>query len=172
MNSHFYNETEKRLEPQGCVCAFCGNEEVTNPQYDYYTYLYRTESRFNAIVYRNVKFKKIEIGATRCKDCQKKHFRNSIYSMCLSIIAFIIISVIIAGIAYLMIESLHPIIGIVFGTILLVCNIHFCCDVIYVYFHKILANKLGIKSPHEGLKTYQIVQEFIKEGFKFNQPLA
>lgn len=172
MESHNFNEIEQRLEPNGNECIFCGRNGIDHFEDDYYTYLYREESRFNAVVYRKVKFKKIQIGATRCKECKQEHKKNSVYSFFMTLGVFLLITAGIAGVSYLLIDYLHPLVGIIAGLIMLVCNISYCCDRLYHKFHRKLAERKGIYSPHEGLKSYTLVRELISQGFKFNQPLA
>ena len=70
MDTHIFNETTKRLEPVGEVCVFCGKRHA---EYITYESLYKEKSRTNLVVYRNVKFSKIDIGASTCSNCLKVH---------------------------------------------------------------------------------------------------
>lgn len=171
METHFFNEETKRLEPLNNVCIFCGHRQVENTNDNCYLTLYKEKSRTNVIVYRNVKFSKILIGGSRCPACKQIHSMIKIKSALFSAGAFILGMIPILLLSYFL--FLHiTVFAIIIGVILLVANIHLTVETTYYYIERKLIEPYDILTPREGLQEYTIVRELINEGFTFNEPIA
>lgn len=167
METHFFNETTKRLEPVGEVCVFCGKRHA---EYITYESLYKEKSRTNLVVYRNVKFSKIDIGASTCSNCLKVHKKIHRQSLLYSSLIIIMTLSLIALISYLLFP-LITIFAIVIGVLLLGVTIALMTKV----YHRIeehLIKPYNVLTKREGLQVYPIVVELLNDGFTFEQPFA
>lgn len=167
METHFFNETTKRLEPVGDVCVYCGKR---HSEYITYKYLYKEKSRTNLLVYRNVKFSKIEIGAPTCSECLKVHKKIHRQSLLYSFLIIILTIALIALISYLLFP-LITIFAIVIGALLLGVTIALMTKV----YHRIeehLIKPYDVLTKREGLQVYPIVEELLNNGFTFEEPYA
>lgn len=171
METHFFNEKTKRLEPLNTVCVFCGQRHVNNTNDNCYLTLYKEKSRTNILVYRNVKFSKITIGGSRCPACKQIHSKIKIKSALYSVGAFILGLIPIFLLSYFLFHYI-TIFAMIIGVILFVANVFLTIQTTYYYFERKLAEPYDILTPREGLKLYPIVQTLINDGFTFNAPTA
>lgn len=167
METHILNETKKRLEPVGEVCVFCGkrrSEHIT------YKTLYKEKSRTNLLVYRNVKFSKIDIGASTCSECLKVHKKIHRQSLLYSFLIIIMILSLIALISYLLF-SLITVVAIVIGALLAGITIA-SMTTVYHCIEEHLIKPYNVLTKRVGLQSYPIVKELLNDGFTFEQPSA
>lgn len=167
METHFFNETTKRLEPVSSMCVFCGK-----PHSEHVTYesLYKEKSRTNLLVYRNVKFSKIDIGASICSECLKIHKKIHRQSLLYSSLIIIMTLSLIALISYLLFP-LITIFAIIIGVLLLGITITLMTNV----YHRIeehLIKPYNVLTKRKGLQVYPIVEELLNNGFTFEQPFV
>jgi hypothetical protein len=73
MENYKLNEAKKRLEPLSVQCEFCAEGKVTDINDCHYAALYKEADRTNIIVYRSVKYSKIDVGIPRCNACKDIH---------------------------------------------------------------------------------------------------
>jgi len=114
METHVFNDTTKCLEPIGKLCVFCGKRHAEHISYKP---LYKEKSRTNLLVYRDVKFSKIMIGASICSECLAIHKEIHRQSLLYSSLIMIMTLSLIALISYLLFP-LITILAIVIGVLL------------------------------------------------------
>ena len=170
MDTHFFNEKTKRLEPLDNVCVFCGRRHVNDADDTCYMPLYKENSRLNVIVYRNVKFSKIVIGAPRCSSCRQIHSRVKIRSILYSVVAFTLGLILIFLLPYFLYHYIKGI-AYVIGAVMLFADIVLIIKA-YDYFERRLIRSYDILTPKEGLQVYPIVRELLDDGFTFDSPVA
>lgn len=171
MDTHVYNEQKKRLEPQNTLCVFCGQNHITNGENNCYLNIYKEKSRTNVLVYRNVKFAKITIGAPRCSSCKLIHTQVKIKSILYSICAFLIGMLPIIFVSYILFRYI-TIFAIFLGVFLFIANLFLTIYITYYYFENRFIKKYNILTPRQGLQEYPFVQDLLNDGFTFEQPLA
>ncbi|MBQ7819475.1 MAG: hypothetical protein IJ341_07245 [Bacteroidales bacterium] len=165
--THIFNETTKRLDPVGDVCVFCGKRRSEHITYET---LYKEISKTNIIVYRNVKFSKIDIGASICSNCKKIHKKIHIQSLLFLSLIIIITLSLIALISYL----LFPLITFwvfIIGLVLLVVTI-LLSKYVYHHIEEHLIKPYNVLTKREGLQSYPIVEELLNNGYTFERPEA
>lgn len=168
METHIFNEQKRRLEPQNSICVFCGERHIQDVNDSCYLTLYKENSRTNLLVYRNVKFSKITIGASRCKYCKAIHNKVKIKSLLLTVF----VHMIGIGLAVLLINQMTGM-CIIFGILLLLINIGLMViQTVYRLFENRVIKQYKVLTKRDGLKVYPIVQELLNDGFSFEEPIA
>ena len=170
MNTHFFNEQNKRLDPIDTLCVFCGKRHSENLHDNCYKTMYKEKSRTNLLVYRNVKFSKIEIGASRCHDCKGIHKKVKMKSMS------VFLGVTIVGLAVMLF--------VIFLLFKYIFFFAFLVGLLLLGFFMVMSKKLynrieerfirkyKILTPEQGFLQYPIVRELLNDGFTFEQPMA
>ena len=163
INNYTFNETYKRFEPEENKCTYCDESLVENMDDCYFVPLFVTNDRTNIIIYRSVKFSKIEIGIPRCPSCKDIH-ENSIYKS--RLITFCTV----ASISIFLIcffTSIHPFVFV--GTLLAVIfgGIYWSSKLTDRY-----VNNEGIYTLQEGAETNEVVRELVISGWSFTHPSA
>lgn len=171
VETHFFNEQTKRLESIGTMCVYCGKTHATDKSSNCTLTLYKEKSRTNVVVYRNVKFSKIEIEATRCPNCKNIHRTIKLKSILYSTFCFLLVACFIALFSWFMFPII-TIFAIVLGMLLL--GIDFCLVnmIWYDRFEEKFIRKYQILTPKQGMQRYPIVKSLIQNGFTFNEPIA
>jgi len=159
--SHNFNERLKRFEPIDKKCSYCDDKsENTSAQSAYYQALFKEQDRTNIVVYRSVKFQKLQIGIPRCAECMKIHENcKSISVLC----GF--------GLAFLSIALGALLFGLVGGFIGLLIGIFagvFGQEKIEDHF---VVTK-GIFTRRDAAEANSVVQTFVLSGWSFTQPTA
>lgn len=168
METHIFNEQKRRLEPQNSMCVFCGERHIRDVNDSCYLTLYKENARTNLLVYRNVKFSKINVGASRCKYCKEIHDKVKIKSLLLTVFTHLIV----IGLAVLLISQMTGV-CIIFGILLLFINIGLMAmQTVYRLFENIVIKQYKVLTKRDGLKLYPIVQELLNDGFTFEEPIA
>lgn len=171
MNSHVYNERTKRLEPIGNQCVYCGRKKVADDSTNYYTKMYCEQSRTNVVVYRNVKYSMLQIGATRCPHCKAIHSKVKMQSILLCLLILLLGWTIIGGITAMLFPFI-TIIAIFLGTVGGLFFLFYLLCRVYSRIEQSLLERRMIISPRDGLMMYPIVEQLFREGFTFEQPTA
>lgn len=170
MNTHIFNEQNKRLDPVDTLCVFCGKRHSENLNDNCYKELYKEKSRTNLLVYRNVKFSKIEIGASRCHECKKIHKKVKIRSMSVLLgftIACVAAMVYIIFLLFEYISVFAFLVGLLLLGVFMVMSKKF-----YNRIEERFIRKYKILTPEQGFLQYPIVRELLNDGFTFEQPMA
>lgn len=156
---HVMNEQLKRLEPTDTGCYYCGQANATNARCHYYIPVFKEQDRTNVIVYRSVKYQKVEIGIPRCESCMDIHDNASSNAVLYALLAALV--VVITGFC---IWGIFGIFGIFIG-IFVAFGSHY-------FIQKWLVERRGILTKKDGAKRNATVQQFIINGWSFNQPAA
>ncbi len=160
LTSHTFNEKLKRLEPHEKKCAFCAENHSQDIRQCYFIPLYNEKDRTNIIVYRSVKYAKIEIGIPRCADCYRIHESAKDKAMICAVLIFIATWVL----AYLLFDILGALFG--FGVAIGVALFS------YGYITNKFIDQKDILTLREGAENDELVRDFIIDGWSFNAPSA
>ena len=156
---HIVNDQLKRLEPQDTKCVFCGNEHSRNMNDNVFIPVFKEKDRTNVIVYRSVKYQKIPIGLPRCQSCRQIHEscgqKAKLYAW---------ITAVLVVLASFSIWGIFGFFSIFAGIFIGFGGAHFLEN-------KFVRDK-GILTKMEGAKENETVQDFIINGWSFNQPAA
>ena len=130
---------------------------------NYFDSVYSEKDRTNIVVYRSVKFQKLDIGIPRCKNCKKIH-RNS------SVLAFVISFMMAVGVVlfvnyYFRYDIVYRIFLSIIGFLL--------TFILPSYFiAKMLTSRQGILSEIEGMENEPQVQQLQLQGWTLSRPSA
>lgn len=156
---HVLNERLKRLEPTDTRCYYCETEHSKSMNDNYFVPLFKEKDRTNVVVYRSVKYQKIDIGIPRCESCSAIHKeaanKAKLYSW-LAAAGVVLVSALLWGIWAFF--AVFPAIFIGFG------GAHYLEN-------KLVFNK-SIFTKRDGAERNETVQEFIVRGWSFTQPSA
>lgn len=162
-STHTLNERLKRLEPTTKICSYCVDGKMDKINDSYFVPVFKEADRTNVIVYRSVKYKKIEVGVPRCANCKSIHesakTKAAIISiiMCVSIFAFAIYNFI----------NFH-----VFITVLLIFGSFALGFGGYLYLQNNFSRKQGIYPLKEGAENDPMVQSLLNSGWTLTMPNA
>lgn len=159
--SYNFNQRLKRFEPIEKKCSYCDDKsENSSVDSAYYVPLFKEQDRTNIVVYRSVKYQKVEIGIPRCEECVKIHgAEKTTARLC----AFGIFAVVFAlGII------LFGLIGGVVGFIVALFAGVLSVD----HLEERFVLSKGIFTPRDGAERNSVVQTFVLSGWSFNQPTA
>lgn len=162
METHIFNEVkrrfevERRFEPIETLCVFCGQRHSQDMDDNCFVPLYLKTSHRN-------EFKKIDIGAPRCPECEKKHARAAVLKN-------LMLYITVCGAAFFP-YVFFPLLGW-YCLIFYVFFFVFWAFVrrIYNYYNKITCKWLGVPTKAEGVSQYAITQELLSKGFSFDDP--
>jgi hypothetical protein len=158
--NHTFNEKLKRLEPTGKKCAFCAENSMTSMNDCYFVPLYNEKDRTNIIVYRSVKYAKIDIGLARCSSCKQIHESAKDRAFLYAVLIFIGTW----GLAYLLFGIIGAVFGLGVAIVAALISSQFFRD-------RIITDK-DIFTLREGAENDETVRDFIIEGWSFNAPAA
>ena len=162
-STHTLNERLKRLEPTTKICGYCTDGKMEKINDSYFVSVFKENDRTNVIVYRSVKYNKIDVGVPRCTNCKSIHgiARNKA-----AIIGLILFISIFGFAAYNFVE---------FNVILSVVLI-FASVLLGIFGFAYLENKFshnqGIYALKEGANNNPMVQSLIKSGWTLTMPSA
>ena len=166
MGTHVLNKWKNRLEPIDNRCVCCGNGVSIGDKSNYYVPLFKVTDRTNIVVYRNVKYQRIDVGVSRCPKCKAVQGRIN----AISIITGIIVCLGLAGvlIARLVKSSLPIPLGIIIGAAAGFV-IGFIC---YNLLKSVLFKKKHILAKKDAVSRYDIVKSLLGDGWTFDKPSA
>lgn len=168
METHVFNEQTKRFDPIDNRCACCGKSLSQGENDNFYISLYKENDRTNLIVYRNVKFSRIDIGVTRCEDCKTIQRQVMVLSVILGILAGIATAAVLFIIAQLIDMDVLSVIIIFVGLILGVA----IGILTGKHTNRTMCLKHGILSKEDAAQKYDIVNALLNDGWTFEQPSA
>lgn len=172
MDSHVFNEQKKCLDPIDNRCMCCDAGFSRGEDDNFYIPIFKENDRTNLLVYRNVKYSRINVGVARCKNCKEAHKQAKVMSVLLSLgigLGGAVLSVAV-GFAlafwtdWTVIFSILVVIGIVASVI-------FSASKGSDYEEKLL-NKKNVLSKQTAAQQYGIVRSLLNDGWSFIQPSA
>lgn len=171
METHVFNKQKKRLEPIDNRCAWCGKGVSRGEEDNAYVSLYKEGDRTNLLVYRSVKFSRIDIGVPRCEKCKQIQKRikwhSAIYSLLIAL-GIVLVSAVLG--IYVFINLLDY---ITLGGIVLLLGV---IAAIFVGFlngiEEKLMRKYSIQSVEQVVSSYDIVDALVNDGWSFIKPSA
>lgn len=161
--THIVNQHLKRIEPVSKKCGFCYNGTSQQMDDNYFVPVFKENDRTNIIVYRSVKYQKIDVGIPRCADCKTVHQKAKTKALIISLIAALAI---LAIMIYNFLD-LHAVISV--GLFFLAAITGFGG---YVYLQNTFSRKAGIASLKDGAESDALVQDFLMQGWSLKQPSA
>jgi len=158
------NQTLKRIEPLEKKCSFCRIKEMSLIDSCFFQTLFFEQKRSNYLVVKKVNFNKVSIGVPRCESCRSIHEGADAKAKKYIFIAAGIILVL----PFLLTLSLDTFTdGIIPALIVLI--IGFLCK---NYLSEKIVFKADILSEKNGAQYSVIVQDFLEEGWQYEQPEA
>ncbi len=162
-NTHVLNQHLKRLEPVSKKCSFCYSGTSSNVNDCYFVPVFKENDRTNIIVYRSVKYQKIDIGIPRCTDCKAIHQSAKTKA---SIIAVIAALAVLAFMIYNFL-NFHAVVSV--ALLFLSGLVGFGG---YAWLHNVFTRKAGINTLKESAEADPFVQNFLMNGWSLKQPSA
>lgn len=158
-----FNERTQRLEPTENKCLYCQKEHSSDMENNCFVWLFKEHDRTNIVVYRSVKYKKIEVGIPRCNKCMKIHqgarAKAKLISWGISLLVILLI--------ILMFNDLNVfviVIGFVGALAIGLGGSHYLKDR--------LVSEKGILTEREGALECELITNMVLDGWSFNQPTA
>lgn len=169
LESHVFNKSRNALQPVDNICMCCGKNLSTGED-DYYQTFYKEESRTNLIVVRNVRFRKIDVGVSRCHECKVFQRNAKIKAIILGYtLGFGII--ILTSRAGLLLSSLNEVLGLV--TILVgILAGWFLGRLTYKRVKRTICLKHNILPVDEALMSYKLVEMMLDDDWITKKPKA
>lgn len=169
LESHVFNKSRNALQPVDNICMCCGKNLSTGED-DYYQTFYKEESRTNLIVVRNVRFRKIDVGVSRCHECKVFQKKAKIIAIILGYtLGFGII--ILTSRAGLLLSSLNEVLGLV--TILAgILAGWFLGRLTYKRVKRTICLKHNILPVDEALMSYKLVEMMLDDDWITKKPKA
>lgn len=166
MDTHTFNESQKRFEPLYKKCSFCKTGSNKSKMEDNCFYsVYNVQDRTNLVVFRNVKFKEIKIGIPRCENCRKVHSKAKIanyLTLFIGIPLVFIIPIYFSALYDLGTIGLVLLLGSTFGLVYLAM----------IGIEKAIFNSYDVKSEKDGAVLEPLVQNFLRSGWSTDRPRA
>ena len=129
----------------------------------YFVPVYKENDRTNVVVYRSVKYSKIEVGVPRCINCKSIHSAAKKKALVLSLIASILL---LSFAIYNFMEfSVYISVALFFGAI---AGGFFG----YAYLQNTFARKQGIYALKDGAENDPMVQSLLNSGWTLTMPTA
>ncbi len=158
------NETLKRIEPLEKKCSYCRKKEMTFMDSCFFQTLFFKQKTSNYLIVRKVNFNKVSIGVPRCEPCKSIHDgANGKAQKYILIAAGIIL--ILPFLFSFSFSDLQD--GIIPAIIVLIVGF---------YYKNYIAEKIvfrtDILDEKVGAQYSVIVQEFLNEGWQYEQPEA
>ncbi len=171
MDTHILNTEKKRLEPSvNDICIYCGKEHSLGMDDISYVKMYKEVDRTNVIVYRNVKFKYIQIGVPICQKCKNAHKAVKIKSyVAFTVTLLTLMALLVLGGFYLINHS--PIVGIIV-MLVVIFAFAFMANRMFKFFEKKFLERYNILNEREGALKYDITQTLLQDGYSFDAPVA
>lgn len=163
IENYTFNETYKRFEPLEKKCTYCGEAHQESLNDCYFVPLFIEADRTNIVVYRSVKYSKIEIGIPRCKSCRIIH--DDAISKSRWITFGIIVLSIITLIYFFMSLNAFVVVGSIFAMIF--GGIYGSAKL----SERLIVNQ-DIYTLQDGAETNEVVRDLIIAGWSFTQPTA
>lgn len=158
--THILNEELKRFEPIGNTCGFCRGGVSTKEEEDYYYPLFKETDRTNIVVYKSVKFKKIDIGTSRCSRCYKIHKQNLLYGRVVALLLVLFPALLLGQIS------------IVYGFFYAVPAAIFMLSLVPRVVADWSTKSEDIRTEKEGVLANNLVKKMLSDGWVFYQPTA
>ncbi|GAB2824575.1 hypothetical protein [Ferruginibacter profundus] len=162
-STHVFNERLKRIEPVSKKCSYCFDGIAEKVNDSYFVPIFREKDRTNIIVYRSVKYAKIDIGIPRCANCRSIHEASKKKAL---VIAMVAAAAVLAFTVYNFIEFN------VFVSVILFFLAGFVGFGGYVYLQNNFSRKAGINTLKEGVENDPLVQDFLMKGWSLTLPSA
>ncbi len=157
------NERLKRIEPTSKKCTYCFNGRTDSVDDCYFVPLFKENDRTNIIVYRSVKYSKIEIGIPRCTECKAIHEKAKTKSLIISLLASLLV---LAFMVYNFL-NFHAIVSVILFFLGLTVGFGG-----YAYLQNYFARKADIHTLKGAAECDPLVQDFLNKGWSFTQPSA
>ena len=172
MGTHVFNEQKKRLDPIDNTCMCCGKNFSIGEKSNFYIPIFKEKDRTNVIVYRNVKFQRLNIGVSRCPACKEKHKRIQPLSILVGLLVGLGAAGLSLGLGWLLAEFFNLMfIFIVFVALGVGLGIFLGFSFYYRQLNK-MSIKSGILSERDAASQYELVQSLLNDGWTFDQPIA
>ena len=173
MGSHVFYKTSNLFVPIDNTCMFCGKDSSDSGDSDLFFSLFKEQDRTNLVVYRNVKFSRINIGISRCSKCEAIQKGINKHSSIIGFSVGIGITVIFVLIGLLLAKSYNlsmilPFLAAIPGGLLGI----FFGSLIYGQKQKKMSISNHILTERDAAMKYSLVQSLLKEGWTFEQPTA
>lgn len=158
------NQTLKRIEPLEKKCSYCRKKDMTLIDSCFFETLFFEQKRSNYLVVRKVNFNKVSIGVPRCENCRSIHEGADAKAQKYIFIAAGIIFIL----PFLLTFSFDAFFdGIIPAVIILIVGFIF-----KNYLSEKIVFKTDILSEKVGAQYSEIVQNFLEEGWQYEQPEA
>jgi hypothetical protein len=161
--THLVNQQLKRIEPVSKKCSFCFNGTSQSMNDNYFVPVFKENDRTNIIVYRSVKYQKIDIGIPRCADCKTIHQTAKKKALAISLTAALAI---FAFMVYNFL-NFHAVISVALIFISALTGFGG-----YVYLQNMFSRKAGINALKDGAESDALVTDFLMQGWSLKQPSA
>jgi hypothetical protein len=162
-STHVFNERLKRIEPTSKKCSYCFDGTAEKINDSYFVPIFKEKDRTNIIVYRSVKYAKLDIGIPRCPNCREIHEASKKKAGALAILAALAV---LAFTVYNFM-NFHAIVSVIL--FFLSAFIGFGG---YMYFQNTFTRKAGINTLKEGVENDPLVQDFLMKGWSLTLPSA
>jgi len=162
-SGYVLNERLKRIEPNSKKCSFCYDGTTESINDCYFVPVFKENDRTNIVVYRSVKYSKIDIGIPRCTNCKAIHQASKKRAAVLSSLGALVV---IAFTIYNFLD-IHPIVSV-----LLLFLSAFIGFGGYAFLQNTFTRKAGINTLKEGAENDAMVQDFLIKGWSLTQPSA
>ncbi len=161
--THIVNERLKRIEPVSKKCSFCYTGTSQHINDSYFVPVFKENDRTNIIVYRSVKYQKIDIGIPRCTDCKAIHQSAKTKALLISLACALAI------LAFMIYNFLnfHAVVSVALMFLSIFAGIGG-----YAYLQNVFARKAGISSLKDGAENDPLVKDFLMQGWSLKQPSA
>jgi hypothetical protein len=161
--THVVNERLKRIEPLSKKCGFCYSGQAHDLDSCYFMPVFKENDRTNVIVYRSVKYQKIDIGIPRCADCMSIHTAAKRKALLISLLG----ALAIAAFMIYNFMNFHAVISVALTFLSIFTGFYG-----YGYLQHTFSGNAGISSLKDGAKSDVLVQDFLMKGWTLNQPTA
>ena len=158
------NQTLKRIEPIEKKCSYCRKKEMSLMDSCFFQTLYLEQKRANYLVVRKVNFNKVSIGVPRCESCKSIHDESGTKAKKYIFIATGII-LILPMLFSFSLDTLTS--AIIPALIVLIAGF-----LLKNYITEKIVFNTDILSEKVGAEYSVIVQEFLEEGWQYEQPEA
>ena len=166
MDSHIFNQSEKRFEPKDKKCSFCKPRSNNSKMEDNCFYsVYNVQDRTNLVVFRNVKFSEVKIGIPRCESCRKVHSKAKTANY----LALFI------GIPLVFIIPIYFSVKFDLGTVGMILLLVMTFGLVYlamIGIEKAIFSSYDVKSEKDGALLDPLIQSFLINGWSIERPRA
>ncbi|SFW85413.1 hypothetical protein [Chitinophaga sancti] len=156
---YVFNQARKRLEPTETKCQYCETGHSSDMEDNYFINLFKEQDRTNIIVYRSVKYQKIPVGISRCKDCLNAHESAAKKAGIICVAVAIAMEII-----FFKIDLLLGLIGLVPFFLIIFAGTGYLAN-------RFVEDK-GVTPKVDGAKNNEAVQHLLMSGWSLTQPSA